>query len=377
MIRVAVLGVGRIGSSIAKILQRSGDYQLTLVDKFSSSFVDLEPVLKETCVCLDINEKDKLFSLLQQNDAVISACSFTENILIAEQALLAGCSYFDLTEDVACTQEIIKLSQQAKDGQVFMPQCGLAPGFIGILGRDMSTRFDKLFNLKMRVGALPEFPTNQMLYNLTWSTDGLINEYCNPCEAIKDSQYTTLVALEGLEGFSLDGIEYEAFNTSGGLGTLAQTLEGQVQDLTYKTIRYPGHRYLMDFLLNGLRLGKPGKRREMLKDIFESAIAVTSQDLVLVMASATGMLNGRLTELTDVYKIYHQEIDTQLGRENWSAIQITTAAALCVVVDLFFNGKFKSSGLIRQESIALDIFLANRFATPFASNKRGIEHEQK
>jgi len=377
MHKVVILGIGRIGSSIAKLLQHSGHYELTLVDKYQKAIDELDFTLKENAICMDITDEKRLLKILKYNDAVISACSFTENLIIATQALAAGCSYFDLTEDVACTQQIIELSKQAKQGQVFMPQCGLAPGFIGILGFDMSKRFDKLFNLKMRVGALPEFPTNQMLYNLTWSIDGLINEYCNPCEAIKDYQYTTLVPLEGLESFSLDGVEYEAFNTSGGLGTLSQTLAGQVQELTYKTIRYPGHRYLMDFLLNGLRLGKQGKRRDMLKQIFESSIAVTSQDVVLVMASATGLINDRLTELTDVYKIYHQQVDGLLETENWSAIQITTASAICVAVDLFFAGQLKHSGLVKQEELTLASFLNNQFAKPYKKNKRGIKYAQK
>ena len=76
----------------------------------------------------------------------------------------------------------------------------------------------------MRVGALPQFPTNALNYNLTWSTDGLINEYCNPCEAIHEGKLIEVLPLEGIEQFSLDGITYEAFNTSGGLGTLCETL---------------------------------------------------------------------------------------------------------------------------------------------------------
>ena len=80
----------------------------------------------------------------------------------------------------------------------------------------------------MRVGALPLFPSNALKYNLTWSTDGLINEYCNPCQAIHDGQLREVWPLEGLEQFSLDGVEYEAFNTSGGLGTLCETLRGRV-----------------------------------------------------------------------------------------------------------------------------------------------------
>ena len=71
----------------------------------------------------------------------------------------------------------------------------------------------------MHVGALPEFPTNALNYNLTWSTDGLINEYCNPCQAIHEGRISRCLPLEGLEWFSLDGVRYEAFNTSGGLGT--------------------------------------------------------------------------------------------------------------------------------------------------------------
>ena len=101
----------------------------------------------------------------------------------------------------------------------------------------------------MRVGALPEFPSNALNYNLTWSTDGLINEYCNPCQAIHDGRLIDALPLDGLESFSLDGVHYEAFNTSGGLGTLCETLLGQVRELNYRTIRYRGHRELMAFLL--------------------------------------------------------------------------------------------------------------------------------
>ena len=100
----------------------------------------------------------------------------------------------------------------------------------------------------MRVGALPQFPTNALRYNLTWSTDGLINEYCNFCEVIHDGRRLEVLPLEGLEHFSLDGVRYEAFNTSGGLGTLCETLAGRVRTLNYKTVRYNGHRELMQFL---------------------------------------------------------------------------------------------------------------------------------
>jgi saccharopine dehydrogenase-like NADP-dependent oxidoreductase len=237
-----------------------------------------------------------------------------------------------------------------------MPQCGLAPGFIDVLGFDLSRNFDKVDSLKMRVGALPQYPSNQMMYNLTWSTDGLINEYCNPCEVIRDGEYREVLPLEGLEHFSLDGMEYEAFNTSGGLGTLCSTLKGNVEQMNYKTVRYKGHQYLVSFLINDLNLGE-GPRRVLLKEIMESSVPITKQDVVLIFVTSSGWRQGKLEQISDARKIYHAE----LFGEEWSSIQITTAAGVCTAVDLHFQDKLPKRGFVKQEDMGLADFLANQF----------------
>ena len=163
----------------------------------------------------------------------------------------------------------------------------------------------------MRVGALPQFPTNALKYNLTWSTDGLINEYCNPCEAIHQSEHREVLPLEGLEHFSLDGITYEAFNTSGGLGTLCDTLDGRVETLNYKTVRYPGHRDVIKLLVEDLRLGE---RRHILKDVMETAVPMTKQDVVLIFVTVSGMREGRLTQESYAKKIYNGHIGETSNR---------------------------------------------------------------
>jgi hypothetical protein len=164
----------------------------------------------------------------------------------------------------------------------------------------------------------PKFPSNALNYNLTWSTDGVINEYCEPCEAIVNGQLRETQALEELEEFSLDGILYEAFNTSGGLGTLCETLAGKVRNLNYRTIRYPGHAAIMKALLNDLRLRD---RRELLKDILENAVPITLQDVVIVFVTVSGMRGGQLVQETYANKIYA----APMGGRVRSAIQITTA----------------------------------------------------
>ena len=364
---IAVIGAGRIGACIAKALAASGHCEVFLVDHSAATLEATPAGHRLHTAVLDVYERPGLDALLGRVRAVISACSFRENRHIAEAALAAGCSYFDLTEDVATTRAIRQLAQAARPGQIFMPQCGLAPGFIGILGHALGQRFEQLHSLKLRVGALPEYPSNQLMYNLTWSTEGLINEYCNPCETLREGRYVEALPLEGLETFSLDGVEYEAFNTSGGLGTLCETLHGRVQELNYKTVRYPGHRYLMDFLIHGLRLGEPGERREMLKKIFESSVAGTQQDLVLVVAAATGVMEGRLMQVSAAHKVYHRHF---LG-EHWSAIQLSTALSACAVVDLHLRGHLPPSGFVRQEDVALEQFLASEFASVYRESRHG------
>lgn len=353
--RVLVLGAGKIGRTVAKLLTRTGDYTVTVADADAAALARVEQkVPAANRQLLDATNFTLLRQAISEHELVLSALSFHHNPLVAEAALAEGKSYFDLTEDVETTRRIRQISERAVDGQIFMPQCGLAPGFVSVAAYDLSKRLERLDSVHMRVGALPQFPTNALKYNLTWSTDGLINEYCNPCDAIVAAKRREVLPLEGLEHFSIDGVRYEAFNTSGGLGTLCETLEGRVESLDYKTVRYVGHRDLAAFLVNELRLRD---RRELLKEILERAIPITFQDVVIVFASASGWQNGQLTQIVDARKVYNQAIDG----ENWSAIQITTAAGVSTMIDLFKAGRLGRRGFVRQEEVRLDEFLSNRF----------------
>jgi saccharopine dehydrogenase-like NADP-dependent oxidoreductase len=362
MQRVLLLGAGKIGRMIARFLQASGDYAVTVADADADALQLLQHKAPGVVArSVDAGNRNQLSALFPGQHSVVSALSFRHNPLVAELASEAGASYFDLTEDVATTQAVRAIAEHARPGQVFVPQCGLAPGFVSIAAHELTRGFDQLDKVYMRVGALPQFPSNSLKYNLTWSTDGLINEYCNPCEAIHQGRFREVLPLEGLEHFLIDGARYEAFNTSGGLGSLCDTLAGQVNELNYKTIRYLGHRDLMAFLISGMRLGE---RRELLKDILEKSTPITYQDVVVVFCTVIGWRQGSLVQVTDARKIYNTSIDG----ENWSAIQITTAAALCAVLDLHVQGKLRSSGFIRQEEIRLPDFLANRFGHHYQSH---------
>lgn len=262
-----------------------------------------------------------------------------------------------MTEDIKTADEVEKLSKDLSTA--FVPQCGLAPGFISIVANELMQRFPKLHTVKMRVGALPVNISNALQYSLTWSTDGLINEYGNPCQAIIDGKEVNVMPLQDLEEIKIDGLSYEAFNTSGGIGTLAETWKNKVDLISYKTIRYPGHCEKMRFLMNDLHLNED---RETLKRILENAIPKTHQDVVLVYVSVTGTKEDVFTEENYVRKFYPKIIN---GTQ-WSAIQLTTASSICAVMDLVVTQPDKYKGFIKQEQFSLNDISGNRFGQYYA-----------
>jgi saccharopine dehydrogenase-like NADP-dependent oxidoreductase len=363
MHKVLVLGAGKIGALISGLLAESKAYQVQLGDvdaNAANGVVRAHAIPEVQALRLDATDAAALRNQLQAQpvQAVVSSLPYHCNALVAAAAREHDIHYFDLTEDVEVTRKVSALARDARSS--FLPQCGLAPGFISIAGGELIRHFDSLRSVRLRVGALPQHPHNVLKYSLTWSTEGLINEYGNPCEAIVDGRAVEVRPLEGLEEIEIDGTLYEAFNTSGGLGSLAQSFGQRCESMDYKTIRYPGHCAQMRLLMNDLKLNQD---RSTLKRILENAVPQTLQDVVIAYAAVTGIQNGELREENYVSKIYPQIIAGRL----WSAIQVTTASGLCAVLDLVLAHPHRYHGLVTQESFRLPDILANRFGSYLAA----------
>lgn len=360
---VVVVGAGKIGVTICNILSRSDDYHLTIVDACQHQLDRAELSNGTDRIQLDVNDTHALAEILKDKFAVISAAPFHITAKVAEGAKCAGVHYLDLTEDVAMTKLVEELAVGAKTA--FIPQCGLAPGFVSIIANDLARQFGSLDSIAMKVGALPRFPSNALNYNLTWSTDGVINEYCEPCDAIVEGKKQKIAALSNLNEISIDGEVYEAFNTSGGVGTLCETFKGKVRSLSYQSLRYPGHCDIVKALLHDLRLAE---RRDVFKDILENALPTTSQDVVVIFVTVSGNKNGCLVQETYANKIYGQAFD---GRQ-YSAIQMTTAGSICAVLDMLASGQLPQTGFVRQEEISLEKFLSNSYGQVYAQIAKQI-----
>lgn len=349
--KIGIAGAGKVGATIATLLE-SCKFCRSVILADTRTNLDLRGLRKTRCRQVDVGDASQLAAFLKEVDVVVSAAPYYLNKGIASACARAGVSYFDLTEDVETTSFIRGLAQRSK--LTFMPQCGLAPGAINIVGGSLASSLAPVRLCEMRVGALPGDASNQMKYYLSWSTAGLINEYCQVGDALFRGQRVTTMPLDGMERITIDGTEYEAFNTSGGVATMCETFAGRVEELNYKTLRYPGHRDLMKFLLHDLNLAP---RQELVTQIFDQEVPLTEHDVVVFYVNVVGRdADGGLKQRSFIKKLQGAVLH---GRK-LNAIQLTTAAGIVGVLELY-AGKKLGSGFVKQESVSLPDFLSTRW----------------
>ena len=350
---VLVVGIGKVGMLVARLLQQTG-FDVSAADNRERSDLPF-PVQ-----AVDATDANALEAAMKGKSAVVSCLPYDLNLPVAQVAHKNGIHYFDLTEDVTTTTAVREMAGSGKG--VLAPQCGLAPGFIGIVGAHLTQGFESLRSIELRVGALPQHPRGLLGYAFNWSPEGVVNEYLNDAEVIKDGKRMMVPSMGQLEKIVIGGLALEAFFTSGGLGTMCETYEGRVRDLNYKTMRYPGHCELMRFFFDELHMEQ---NREQAGEILVAAKPPVNDDVVYVHAAVEGEQSTGLFREEFVEAYYPIEI----AGEMWRAISWTTAASVCAVVEMVAKGHLPDHGFIKQEDIDLEAFLSTENGSLYDSEE--------
>ena len=354
--KTVIFGAGQIGTAVRYFLYnlfyaeldiRNMDKHFELWDKFGGEGTDIKKVDIDTISMMD------LAVMLKDADAthVIVAMPFMYNEKIADAACYAECHYIDFTEDDVMADKVQAIYKDS--GLTCAVKCGLAPGFINYLGHSLvkdvtSEKYDKEYegkctDLMISVGALPRNVNGTKpadLYNLSWSVDGLVNEYIRPCRVRVMGQEMEVEPLTGLEDVIADGVRYEAANTSGGIGSLVKELK-KVPNVAYKTLRYPTH---YDYVREAV--ARNHKEFDRIKAEFLRTFPFNTDDVIVVYAEAKGV-NANNTYIRRSYSAHF------VGVEGLSAIQSTTAGGGVAVLELMMDGKV--SGIVNHADISLDM----------------------
>lgn len=353
---VAVLGLGKVGHLAAELLAEAG---------FSVTGIDARPLADAPFATrtADLGDADAVRAALQGQEAVLSCLPYALNKQVSSVAHGLGIHYFDLTEDVPTTKHIRELAKDAKG--IMAPQCGLAPGFVGIVGAHLADQFERVRSIRLRVGALPQNPTGLLGYAFNWSPEGVVNEYLNDCEVIEEGVLKSVSAMEWLETIYIDGIKLEAFTTSGGLGTMCETYADRIENLDYKTMRYPGHVELMNFFFHELLMRED---RKAAGQILTHAKPPVDEDVVYVHVAAEGWQQGQLRRKEFVRAYYPLEICGKMR----TAIAWTTSASVVAVIEMVQAGSLPQKGFLKQEEIPLTPYLETR-----TGNYYNIGHQSR
>ncbi|MFH2055127.1 MAG: saccharopine dehydrogenase C-terminal domain-containing protein [bacterium] len=355
MTTIAVCGAGRMAEALVYDLQKfTKPGKIILVDNDQNRLAKFsgENLVKRHG---DLSNPDFVRPFFEAADLACGAASYKLNLQLSELAIAAGCHFVDMGGNNAAVERQFSLSDKAEAaGVTIIPDCGLAPGMASILVAAAVSKLDEVESVKIRVGGLPQKPQPPLNYALFFSPEGLLNEYREAAVMIRDGKIVKRPSLEDVEtlAFPPNFPKLEAFNTSGGTSTLPQTFAGKIENLAYKTIRYPGHceqmRLLFDLGLateSALQVdGLEVAPARVLERLLAEKLPVSDQDVVLVRVEAVGKKNGQTRRLT-------YEIEDYFNPETGhTAMQRTTAYSVAIIMQMIAEGNIRERGTLRLEA---------------------------
>jgi lysine 6-dehydrogenase len=356
--KILVIGAGMMGRAAAYDMARSERVQsVTLADNEQSRLKQAVEQVNKLAgnervrgVRLDAADTGAALDVMRGHDGVLSCVPYFYNLGLVKAAIRAGCHFADLGgNNTVVQQEFAHEVQAHAAGIAIAPDCGLSPGMASILGGELLRRIGgKADALKIYVGGLPQKPKAPFNYQLVFSVEGLINEYCEPAKILRDGKIVTIEPLTEVESFHMESFpELEAFHTSGGTSTLPETFQGQVGECFEKTLRYPGHVAMLRSLYD-LGLFSSEKRRidgalvsprQIMSKLFEEKFSGDEPEVTLLRVEAhQGEVSASFSMV--------DRTDTATGL---TSMMRTTAWPASIVLQMLIDGQITKRGGVRQE----------------------------
>ena len=355
--KVLVLGSGQMGKGAAYDLVRNDNVEQVIVadiNEAAAQSLAKEMGPKTIAEKVDATNKSQLEAIFSKVDSVASCVSYKVNLLHTEVAIDTGTHMCDLGGNLHVVKQQLELHDKAKDaGITVVPDCGVAPGMVSVLARAGIDYLTNVDSVHIRVGGLQQEPRPPLNYALIFSVEGLINEYVEPCMALRDGKITMeepLVGFEQVEFPEPFGM-LEAFNTSGGTSTLPYTYEGKVSDLDYKTIRYPGHGHKMWCLMklglmnsevqdfNGVKISP----RAVFERLLERNLPESGKDVTLIRVIVEGWKG------TEIRVIEYDVIDYFDDASGLTSMMRTTSFPASVTATMMADGTITERGVLPPE----------------------------
>jgi lysine 6-dehydrogenase len=368
--KLLVIGSGMMGSAAAYDMARNPDVTaVTIADSDIKRAKDVAARLnkllgskKISAQKVDAASEKSAYKLMRGHAACLSAVPYFYNLGLAKAAIKAKCHFADLGGNNVVVRKTLDLSRKAeKSGVALAPDCGLSPGMASILAGELMRRIGgKAEALKIYVGGLPINPKPPFNYQLVFSVEGLINEYCEPAKVLRKGKIQYIEPLSEIETFEIDGLPpLDAFHTSGGTSTLPETFAGKVGECFEKTLRYQGHIQLIRGLydlgffssdtrkINGTQISP----RAVTSSLFLEKFAGHDPDLTIMRVEAWEPEKRRLFRHTGEPRrvLSFTLVDRYDLKTKMTSMMRTTAWPAAIVTQMMASGEIAKRGAVLQE----------------------------
>jgi len=340
----AVLGAGRQGTAAAYDMAKFGhasrvtigDVDLRQARRAASRVNRLIGRRVAEGVRVDVRRPAQVKRFLTGVDAFLSAVPYYYNLEVAKAAIGARANMCDLGGHTGIVRKQLLLDRKAADAGIsIVPDCGLGPGMsatLAVYGMEMLDSTDEVY---IWDGGLPQNPRPPFNYLLTFSFEGLINEYSGKAVYLRGGEIVEVPCIEELEIIEFPSLgKLEAFTTSGGTSTCPWTFKGKLKVFQNKTLRYPGSyaqlktmRDLGLFNERGIKVGgvKVAPRR-VLQALYEPHVKLAGEkDVVALRVKCVGRKSDQPAEVVLELLDYYDN-ETQ-----FSAMERTTGWSASIV----------------------------------------------
>ena len=377
----AILGAGRQGTAAAYDLAKFGEAKkIIMADVLEKAAVESadrinQLIGREVAIGqqLDVSDRAALAQTLIGVDIALSAVPYYFNLEITRACLAAGSSLCDLGGHTGVVRQQLALDTEAKAAGIsIVPDCGMGPGLNVTMAAYAKDLLDEPRAVHIFDGGLPQNPIPPWNYQATFHINGLTNEMDGQATFLRDGKLTpvdTLSEPEYIEFAPLGRLEADV--TSGGLSTSPWTFEGQLQDFTNKTLRYPGHfEWLRAFKELGLFSeeaiqinGSQVVPREVYHALLEPKISASEiRDVCVIRVVGYGKKDGKDTTVTiDLIDYYDEET-------GFTAMERLTGWHCAIMMGFQARGQVPAGGISMEVAVTAAEFMQ-------AVGERGIKFE--
>jgi saccharopine dehydrogenase-like NADP-dependent oxidoreductase len=335
-----------IGRTIASELAKK--YNVCCCDINEQNLRLLPKMDNLSMLICNVRVEKELYKAIAPADLVIGAVPGFMGYQMLKRVIEMGKNIVDIS---FFPEDALELDGLAKRNKVTaIVDCGLAPGMDNVLLGYHSMHM-QVEDFVCMVGGLPKKRSLPFQYKAPFSPIDVLEEYTRPARIVENHQIVVKPALSDPELFEFDEIgTLEAFNTDG-LRSLIKTIP--VKNMKEVTLRYPGHRQLMEAIRD---MGFFNHEEIDIHGVKVKPIDVTAklffpkwkyekgeEEFTVMRVIIKGYQNK--IPITYTYNLY-DEYDTETQT---SSMARTTGYTCCAAAELLLQNKFSQKGIIVPE----------------------------